>query len=108
PYVPMDSWVYPQLDRLIALGYVQSGYLGQRPWTRLECARLLEEVNEQLAESPQDTPAQKIYTEVSMEFSDEAARLDGAANLGAMLDSVYVRHTNMYGTSFSVGYQLRL
>src|SRR3989449_9684776 len=22
---------------------VQSGYLGQRPWTRLECARLLEE-----------------------------------------------------------------
>src|SRR5207253_7666190 len=54
PYVPLDSWVYPQLDRLIAMGYVQSGYLGHRPWTRLECARLLEEVNEQLAEIPQD------------------------------------------------------
>ena len=104
PYVPLDSWVYPQLDRLIAMGYVQSGYLGQRPWTRLECARLLEEVNEQLAESPQDTPAQKIYTELSMEFSDETARLDGAANLGASLDSVYVRTTNISGAPLRDGY----
>src|SRR6184192_3905705 len=104
PYVPLDSWVYPQLDRLIAMGYVQSGYLGQRPWTRLECARLLEEVNEQLAESPQDTPAQKIYTELSMEFSDETARLDGAANLGASLDSLYVRTTNISGAPLRDGY----
>src|SRR5206468_8999003 len=104
PYVPMNNWVYPQLDRLIAMGYVQSGYLGQRPWTRLECARLLEEVNEQLAESPQDTPAQKIYTELSMEFSDETARLDGAANLGASLDSVYVRTTNISGAPLRDGY----
>jgi hypothetical protein len=103
-YVPLDSWIYPQLDRLIAMGYVQSGYLGQRPWTRLECARLLEEVNEQLAGGPPDTPAQKIYTELSMEFSDETARLDGAANLGASLDSVYVRTTNISGTPLRDGY----
>src|SRR5262249_2675767 len=42
-YVPMDSWVYPSMDRLIALGAVQSSLVGLRPWTRAECARLLEE-----------------------------------------------------------------
>src|SRR6266568_9440772 len=46
PYVPMDSWVYPAFDRLAALGYVNSGIFGMRPWTRLECLRLLNEASE--------------------------------------------------------------
>lgn len=33
-YVPLDSWIYPALDRLQALGYVDFAYLGLRPWTR--------------------------------------------------------------------------
>ncbi len=24
PYVPLDSWIYPALERLIALGYIDS------------------------------------------------------------------------------------
>ena len=28
PYVPLDSWVYSDLERLEALGYVHSGFLG--------------------------------------------------------------------------------
>ena len=24
PYVPLDSWVYPAMDRLIALGYIHT------------------------------------------------------------------------------------
>ena len=31
PYVPMDSWVYPAMERLIALGYIQSAELGHAP-----------------------------------------------------------------------------
>ncbi|HET7102170.1 MAG TPA: phosphatase PAP2 family protein, partial [Terriglobia bacterium] len=42
PYVPLDSWVYPAIERLGAMGYVQTAMLGMRPWTRLECARLVE------------------------------------------------------------------
>src|SRR5512141_3207501 len=41
PYVPLDSWVYPALERLIALGHIKTGYLGIRPWTRMECARMI-------------------------------------------------------------------
>ncbi|MGC2447173.1 MAG: phosphatase PAP2 family protein, partial [Candidatus Sulfotelmatobacter sp.] len=41
PYVPLDSWVYPAMERLAALGLLRSDVIGMRPWTRLECARLL-------------------------------------------------------------------
>src|SRR5713226_10338 len=49
PYVPLDSWIYPALGRLAALGFVESGFTGMRPWTRRECARLLSEAEENLA-----------------------------------------------------------
>ncbi len=43
PYVPLDSWIYPALERLAAMGYMKTAMLGIRPWTRLECARLVSE-----------------------------------------------------------------
>ena len=46
PYVPLDSWIYPAMERLAAMGYMKSESLGIRPWTRLECARLLLEAAE--------------------------------------------------------------
>src|SRR5713101_7580690 len=48
PYVPLDSWVYPALDRLMALGVIDSGFAGMRPWTRSECARLLGEAGDKV------------------------------------------------------------
>jgi len=33
PYVPVDSWIYPALDRLIGMGVIVSGFSGFRPWT---------------------------------------------------------------------------
>ena len=48
PYVPMDSWVYPAFERLIATGFISGAYLGIRPWTRAECLRLIEEAEERL------------------------------------------------------------
>ena len=43
PYVELDSWIYPAIERLAALGYIQDEFLGLRPWTRVECARLVQE-----------------------------------------------------------------
>jgi hypothetical protein len=50
PYVPLDSWVYPALERLTALGYISSGSADMRPWTRMECARQLEEAQDRIDE----------------------------------------------------------
>ncbi len=42
-YVPMDSWIYPALDRLAGMGFIPSQSDGIRPFTRQECLRQLKE-----------------------------------------------------------------
>jgi hypothetical protein len=41
-YIPLDSWVYPQLMRLYSLGYVSTMFLSQRPYTRQSVVHMLE------------------------------------------------------------------
>jgi membrane-associated phospholipid phosphatase len=105
PYVPLDSWIYPALERLAALGYVKSGYLGIRPWTRMACAQMLEEAEQKIGdEDEQRGEAPRIYSGLAKEFAEENSRLNGAANIGATLDSVYVRATNISGRPLRDGY----
>ena len=106
PYVPLDSWIYPALEKLIALGYVKSAHLGIRPWTRMECARLLEEAEEQMGggDVSEGEVAQGIHAALSEEFNEETARMSGAANLGVTLDSVYTRVTGISGAPLRDGY----
>ena len=105
PYIPIDSWVYPVFDRLIALGYVANAYLGIRPWTRLECARLLEEAEEHrsnLGDGGAD--GEKLFSALQEEFQDERHRLDGERNGVASVDSVYARTTSIHGIPLRDGY----
>jgi hypothetical protein len=106
PYVPLDSWVYPLLQRLAALGYIKTAYLGIRPWTRMECARMLEEAGERLTDDDvnENGEAGKMYAALQTEFAPEAGRLDGAQNLGASIDSLYSRVTGISGKPLRDGY----
>lgn len=105
PYVPLDSWVYPALERLIALGYIKTAYLGIRPWTRLECASMLDEAQQYIAdEDIASREGARIYSELADEFLPEADRLNGGANLGASLDELYVRGTQISGPPLRDGY----
>src|SRR3569623_1091529 len=45
PYIPVDSWIYPAVMRLYGLGYIDTVYLGMRPWTRSSLERIHEEVS---------------------------------------------------------------
>ena len=105
PYVPLDSWVYPAMERLIAQKYIDSADLGMRPWTRMECARLLiEEANKRLEDDTEnDSQPKRIYAALADEFSDEIARLDGAANLDLNLDSIYTRGSQIVGAPLRDG-----
>ncbi len=53
-YVPMDSWVYPALERLAGLGLIPSQIAGLRPWTRAECRRQLAEADEAMLDKDRD------------------------------------------------------
>lgn len=105
PYVPLDSWIYPALQRLIAMGYIQTGVLGMRPWTRMACARLLDDAEDKFsANGAEDGEAGRTYAALSSEFRGEIARLGGAANVSAGVDSVYTRMTGISGTPVRDGY----
>lgn len=105
PYVLLDSWVYPALDRLAALGYVQQAFLGLRPWTRLECARLVEQAAEDL-EGESDAAgdgADQIFRALQKEFAAESAG-HGGRNLEAGVESLYLRMVGISGPPLNDGF----
>lgn len=105
PYVPLDSWIYPAMQRLIALGDIQSPVLGMRPWTRMACAQVLDDASEKFPiESAGGSQAEKIYAGLTAEFKPEIARLDGAPNVGAQIESVYTRAMGISGTPLRDSY----
>src|SRR5467141_3819536 len=105
PYVPLDSWVYPALDRLMALGVIDSGFAGMRPWTRSECARLLDEAEEKLGEGASDeTEAAKLVQSLEREFYSEFETTGGGDNASFKVESVYTRVENISGVPLTDGY----
>jgi hypothetical protein len=99
-YVPIDSWVYPTFDRLIALGLIHDRTGSIRPWSRLECARLLSEVHQSAAYGF-DTPDSHVLAmirDLDIEFAPEAQLRNGdTPNRHAELESVYSRYLEISG-----------
>jgi hypothetical protein len=104
PYVPMDSWVYSAFERLAAMGYVNSGMFGMRPWTRLECARLLNESENQRIDDSNSLEATKTYVQLSKEFAGELEEMSGGENRGAKVESVYTSVTGISGQPLTDGF----
>jgi hypothetical protein len=102
-YVPLDSWVYDAISRLAALGYVQTDFAGQRPWTRMECARLVSEAGERAAENSQGE-AEALYHSLANEFALELRREDGAPNNGFQVESIYSQALGIAGMPVTDGY----
>lgn len=101
-YVPLDSWVYPVFDRLQASGYLRTGSAMVRPWTRLECARLLAEAH--LSTQNTDAAEEPLLEALDKEFAHETEVIHGARNARTAVDSVYFRSTGIVGTPLRDGY----
>ncbi len=97
--VPLDSWVYPAFDRLNALGYSLSALQGMRPWTRLQCARLVDEAQQSLESEADasDPEALGIADRLAQEFAYEITLLHGLSNRSAGVASVYIRAMQIAG-----------
>jgi hypothetical protein len=102
-YVPLDSWIYDDLDRLAAMGYLPTSTATIRPWTRLECARLLAEAHDNLGDSEDET-ATTLLAALGLEFAHETKVIDGARNTAAQVDNAYERFTAIAGTPMRDGY----
>ena len=98
-YVALDSWVYPALQRLSALGYIPIQFTGLQPWARSECARQLlqaEEIADQGDFEPPEQVAQLIHR-LKSEFAVEIAAVDGEKPSTLGLESLYFRDTVISG-----------
>jgi hypothetical protein len=111
PYVPLDSWVYPAMERLGALGYLHSEFLGMRPWTRRECARLVEEAGGIFQEQEEDsqkkskgTEARQIYHALEREFSRELAPPESEKARSLQVESAYTRMLGISGEPLNDSY----
>ena len=96
-YVPLDSWIYAAFDRLAAMGYAPTSSATVRPWTRLECARLLAEAHTGTDET--DDTSGPLLAALDIELAHETSVIDGARNRGAQVESVYARFTGISGSA---------
>ncbi len=105
PYVPLDSWVYPALDRLAGLGLIDSAFSGMRPWTRRECMRQVAEASEKLGDTGENSEASKLVDSLEREFRVETEALgDGTDGAGFRLESLYSRTEHISGAPLTDGY----
>ncbi len=104
-FVPLDSWVYPALEKLAALGYVTTSMAGMQPWTRIECARLTEEADENLQQDPDPSArAADLQASLQREFSYEENLLSGGRNFTANVESIYARVVSISGPPLTDSY----
>jgi hypothetical protein len=107
-YVPIESWIYPAIERLALAGYIQTAFAGLRPWTRMESARLVAEAQEQQADlDPEEVPDEQmnlLMRDLAREFRAELRQRDGECNRQAAIDSIDWRSTAIAGAPLTDGY----
>jgi hypothetical protein len=118
-YVALDSWIYPALERLRALGYAAEIFTGMKPWTRLECAQMVEQVSDETTEDMIDDSANStkqqraragraeiaaLTARLQAEFAYEVGLLDGGHNRRVSVDSAYLRTVSISGPALTDSY----
>ena len=111
-YVPIESWIYPAIERLAMAGYIQTAFAGLRPWTRMESARLVAEAQEQqidrqnLVDSDEavDEQMEVLIKGLAGEFAVELRQREGECNRQAAIDSIDWRSRAIAGAPLTDGY----
>ncbi|HLY43487.1 MAG TPA: capsule assembly Wzi family protein [Terracidiphilus sp.] len=109
PYVPVDSWIYPAVMRLYSMGYIDTVYLGMRPWTRASISHMLEQAGARIDdadESPLNDEAQSIYEAINKELNPDVQGPCGAHQGTTRIESVYSVVRGISGTPLRDSFHL--
>jgi hypothetical protein len=105
PYVELDSWIYPAIERLAALGYIDTAFLGMRPWTRLECAHLVQDAGDRIVHRESNPAgAGQMYVMLEKEFRGDLAALEEGGARSVRLESLYAGATGIDGSTLHDSY----
>lgn len=103
-YIPLDSWVYAAADRLHALGFANSAYLGMRPWTRTSLQQILDSTAIQISEDENAGEACTIYRRLVKELEPSPSIAPGAPHIE--LETIYSRSLGIAGTPLRDSFHL--
>jgi hypothetical protein len=97
----MDSWVYPALERLAAMGFIPGQSVSIRPWTRQECLRQLR-VAEDLADR-EDYSSPSLLKQARLLIADLHTEFETGPTYyeSATLDSIYGRFGTIAGPALA-------
>ena len=104
-YIPLDSWIYPAMTRLYSLGYVDTMFLGMRPWTRRSVLHMLQNSEDDIL-SGNSEEAQGILDRMLKELADEQPSGDVARGAVYGLYSGYTRLMGISGPVLRDSYHL--
>ncbi|MBS1822603.1 MAG: capsule assembly Wzi family protein [Acidobacteria bacterium] len=104
-YVPLDSWIYPAIDRLHGLGYADMAYLGIRPWTRMSIVHMLAGTVDEIAES-NDSEACAIVHSLQRELEPDVENWNGQHKPNTKFESAYTRLSGVSGTPLRDSFHL--
>lgn len=104
-YIPVDNWVYPAMMRLYSMGYLDTLFVGMRPWTRRSALHALLECESSILNG-NNTEAQDILADLLTEFSAEIP--ENNINRGAVygFQSLYTRFMGIGGPILRDSYHL--
>lgn len=110
PYIPVDSWIYPAVLRLYSMGYIDTIYVGMRPWTRDSVRNALEDASDRIEDSNgmnAGDEAQRIYDAVERELKTETGNSPCEPQKStARLESTYSVMRGISGTPLRDSYHL--
>src|SRR5579875_487087 len=111
PFIPIDSWIYPAIWRLYAMGYVDDVFLGLRPWTRASVANMLEQASPRIDDAVTNgattaDQAKEIYDAIDYELFPDVSGPCRAAEGGVRLESTYSLARVISGTPLHDSYHL--
>lgn len=69
--VPLNSWVYPALEKLVGVGLIETSLQGTRPYNRSEAARQIKEARQQAELSPVPVVMTELLQRLKQEFREE-------------------------------------
>lgn len=109
PYIPVDSWIYPAVYRLYSLGFIDTVYLGMRPWTRTSVLHMLEETQDYVEDNwsdPDADQAREIYDSLMDELKFDVEGECGGRHARARLESAYTVFRGISGTPLRDSFHL--
>jgi len=89
-FVPMDNWIYPALDRLHGMGYLNTAFLGMRPWTRMNIAHMLQDSADEI-QTGSDEEARELFLALRKEVQPDIDNPTTILHPSGVLDSVYTQ-----------------